>query len=273
MSALSDLIADSKGLPSASSKYDPINTVHMGRVVKVTVRQTRDDDGKPQFWEDGNPMQQLIIAIQTDQRDPARPGDDGVRGIYIKWWNEQRKAFIECMRIAGTDDVEPGGMFAVKYIGDGPQPTDRKLSPAKLLKFEYKPPTGMAGLLGGPQPPQPPQAPQQQAPQQGYPQAPAGWSNGAQPPVQQSDMFGNYTDPAPSIATPPGGDPWAVAPQPQPAPAPAPAAPVADSQQILPTIKMFITTGMTDAQIAAVPNLAAAGVTADAVAAIRSLPA
>src|SRR3954465_8954102 len=107
MSDLRQLMADSKGLPSAFRKNHPIGTVWSGKVVRVDVRQVRDDDGNPETWDAGNPKQQIVVPIQTDRRAPDRSGDDGVRGIYIKWWGEQRKALRECLQTAGVDDIEP----------------------------------------------------------------------------------------------------------------------------------------------------------------------
>lgn len=249
MSDLRQLMADSKGLPSAFRRDHPIGTVWSGVVQRVDVRQVRDDDGNPETWDDGNPKQQVVIAIQTDQRDPERTGDDGVRGIYVKWWGEQRKALRECLQNAGVDDIEPGGLFAAKYTGDGPQPQNRMYSPAKLMQFEYKPPSPTAGLFN-----------------------PGGNSNGAPA--------------APAAAAQP--DPWTAvettpaAPAPAPAAAPTPPPPVAaevistpptqpaaaDPMALLSTIKAFLALGMTDEQIAG-----ATGANTQAITAVRSLPA
>ena len=164
MSELKTLLQESKGLPSAFRKDHPIGTVWAGRVQRVEVRQVRDDDGNPETWDNGDPKQQVVVAIQTTQRDPERPGDDGVRGIYIKWWGAQRQALRDCLEAAGVEDIEVGGMFAAQYVGDGEQPKNKMFSPAKLMKYEYKAPSPTAGLLGGgngsvaqtPPPPPPP---------------------------------------------------------------------------------------------------------------------
>jgi len=284
LSDLKQLLAESKSLPSAFRKDHPIGTVWAGVVQSVEVRQVRDDDGNVETWDNGDPKQQVVVAIKTDQRDPERPNDDGVRGIYIKWWKEQRKALRECLEAAGVDDIEPGGLFAAKYVGDGAQPQNKMLSPAKLMQYEYKPPSPTAGLFGSSNgngaPPATPTAPPAPA------QAAAAAPPPAQPPVQPPAPA---TDPWTAAPT---ADPWSAftstpaapvaapaAPPPPPPAAPAapmvaevvntpPAAPAAaDPMALLATIKALLATGMTDEQIAGVT-----GTPAQAITAIRQLP-
>ena len=41
--------------------------------------QREIDTGKPKYWEDGTPRQQIVVHLQTDQRDPDIEDDDGIR--------------------------------------------------------------------------------------------------------------------------------------------------------------------------------------------------
>lgn len=255
-SPLKQLLAESKGLPSAFRRDHPIGTVWAGKVVRVDVRQVRDDDGQPDTWDNGDPKQQVIVAIQTDQRDPERPGDDGVRGIYIKWWGEQRKALREALETAGAEDIEIGGMFAAQYVGDGEQPKNKMFSPPKLMRYEYKAPSPTAGLLSG-----------------GNGKAPAAAAPAAQPKPDVWDepaKDDGLEEFAPTVTTtaPPTPPPAAPAPAAPPAAAaPASNGAPADPVALLATVKAYIALQMSDEQIVAVT-----GAPAPAVAAIRNLP-
>lgn len=274
MSDLKQLMEDSKGLPAAFRKTHPVGTVWRGAVTKVIVRTQRDDDGNLKAWDDGNPVQEVVIAIQTDQRDPERKNDDGIRGIYIKWWGEQKKAFREAMEEAGVDDVEIGGQFAAQFAGLGPQPRDPKLSPPKLMKFAYKPPTGLGGLLSGDDAATGNGAAGNGAQQVSAPPAATApmedpWGDVPATPPAQETWPAPAPAPAPVAPMPPPAAPVAATPTPAPTAAPtvAPAAP-ADPMALLATIKAFLSMGMTDAQIAG-----ATGASEQAVAAVRALPA
>jgi hypothetical protein len=277
MSDLSDFIAASQGLPSAFRKDQPVGTIWRGRVVRASIQQTRDDDGNPEVWTNGDPKKQIVVAIETDQRDPERPGDDGVRGIYIKTWSQPRVAFLAAMSAAKATDIQPDGYFAAQYIGEGPQPQNKMLSPEKHFKYEYRPPTGIPGLLSESENGKKEQAPAEQSAAQPAPPT--------QPAPSGSSMLDKPQGPAVDPwAAAPGGDPWTAPPPPaqppvqQPAAAPAPAAaapaaapssngaPGGNSQ--LETIRSMIGLQMTDDLIAQ-----AVGVPAMAVAAIRNLPA
>jgi hypothetical protein len=271
VSDLKQLLIDSKGLPSAFRKTHPIGTVWAGKITKVSVQQARDDDGNPDAWDDGNPKQQVVVAIQTDQRDPERLNDDGVRGVYVKWWGEQKKAFRECIEKAGVDDLEVGGMFAAQYTGEGPQPANRMYSPAKLMKYEYKPPTGLGGLLNGnghaPAAPNTVQAATVQA-AVNDPWGPANPGMAAAAAADQAAAAAQAQQiAAQSLLTSQLGA--TPIPEPVAAPVAIPVAAPADPGDLLATVKGLIALGMTDDQIiAAVPAANPAALTA-----LRSIPA
>jgi hypothetical protein len=252
MSDLSKLIAESKGLPAAFRRDHPIGTVWAGKVQRVSVSQVRDDDGNGKTWDDGNPMQQVVVAIETDQRDPEKKNDDGVRGIYVKWWGDQRKAFLEALSAAGVEDIEVGGMFAAQYVGDGAQPANKMFSPPKIYKFEYKAPSGLGGLIGGGAPAAQPQ------------QSPAVEAMLGAPQQTSSPMSGMT---AGQPASTPAAAPVSTPPAQPVSPAPAGSAP-ADPMAQLGQIKGLIGFGLTDEQIAA-----ATGADVQAILAIRSIPA
>lgn len=140
--AITDLLAG--GTPSA--KFPEVGTTHTGTVIEAEPVQARDfDSGELKTWDDGKPMMQIRVTIQTAERDPEITDDDGVRGVYIKAWGDQLKALKKAIREAGDDDVRPGGTFTATYVGDGEKPK-RGYAP-KLYAYSYSKPSGAASLL------------------------------------------------------------------------------------------------------------------------------
>lgn len=136
------------GSGARTGKLEEIGDVLRGVVISAELRQARDDDGKPDFWDDGSPKQQVVILLQTDLdegEDENGKADDGKRAFYVKWWGEQKKAFLAAIRVAEVDDLYAGDKFAVKYIGDG-EKAKKTWSAPKLLKFKVEPKPKGAGL-------------------------------------------------------------------------------------------------------------------------------
>jgi hypothetical protein len=46
--------------------------------------------GEPKFWPSGDPMYQVIVTVQTQERDPSIQDDDGKRRLFIKGRNPDR---------------------------------------------------------------------------------------------------------------------------------------------------------------------------------------
>ena len=178
MSILGELISNAGGITGAFNKHSPIGAAVQGVIVSADVMQVNNyDTGKPEFWDDGSPQQQVRIVVDTQQIDPSIENDNGHRAIYIKWWGDQRKAFIDAIKAANDTDAHVGGMFRAQYTGTKPNEKNPRLNDLKLYSFAYQAPVGGTGLdMGAPA--------QQAAPQQQY-QAPA--------PVQQQ-----YQAPAPA---------------------------------------------------------------------------
>ena len=128
-----------------TAKFETIGTTHSGTITDVSVRQaTNFDTGKPEFWDDGNPKQQIVVSIQTPERLDA--DDDGVRAIYINAWGEKLKAFRQAASEA-KGKPEPGDFFTATYTGDGEKP-QRGYAP-KLFKYAIKKASPVDAVLGG----------------------------------------------------------------------------------------------------------------------------
>lgn len=91
------------------------NGVEVGGVIlSAEVQQVRDfDTQEPQFWQDGNPMNEVVIEVQTDERDGEN--DRGVRAHHVKTWGDQAKELKRALREAGAtspaDGLKPGNEF------------------------------------------------------------------------------------------------------------------------------------------------------------------
>jgi hypothetical protein len=117
-----------------TAKFEKIGTSYSGTVISADIRQaTNFDTGKPEFWEDGKPKQQVVIAIQTALREDSE--DDGIRSLYIKGWGDQRRALQAASKAAGGSPA-PGDTFTATYVGDGEKP-QRGFAP-KIYKYEIK---------------------------------------------------------------------------------------------------------------------------------------
>lgn len=127
----------SAGVPSASFNGTP-PIEHKGRIISFEKQQQRDLDGNKKFWEDGEPMWQLVFTIDTGEIDPSIEGDDGLRKIYAK--AQMLGAIREAIKKSGHRGEIVGGMLAVKYTGDG-EATKRGFNPPKLYAAFFKAPT------------------------------------------------------------------------------------------------------------------------------------
>lgn len=115
-------------------------------------QQKSIDTGLPKTWEDGNPMMQLVVTLQTDQRSEEIDDDDGRRRIYVKF--NLKNAVADAVRKAGAKSLEVGGRLKVQYVRNGEQ-TKKGFSPPKLYQASYVPPA--AGFLAEPERAEPPQ--------------------------------------------------------------------------------------------------------------------
>lgn len=127
------------GVPSA--KFDAVGKVVKGTITSAEVGQQRDfTTGLPKSWDDGKPMMQLVITLQTDERDPEVEDDEGIRRLFAR--ANMLNAVREAVRKTGGK-LEVGGKLAVKYTGDGEAKTRGHNAP-KLYSAQYEAPTASA---------------------------------------------------------------------------------------------------------------------------------
>lgn len=155
------------GIPAAQFPDEAYGTT-VGGVITTQpemVQQTDLDDGTLKFWNDGKPMMQCIVIVQTEIRDPQITDDEGLRKFYIK--ANSLKAVREAVRRSGSKGLEVGGTLALTYTADGERKSRTK-NPPKLYSATYQPPAAAAAnafLNGSQQPPAQQYAPQ---PAQGF---------------------------------------------------------------------------------------------------------
>lgn len=134
------------GAPAA--KFDHIGASISGVVAREPEAKPQTDfrTGTPEVWPDGSAKMQILIQLQTSERDPSRPNDDGTRTVYVKG-KYLTDAIRQAVRQAGADGVHTGGILTVTYTQDGPAKPG--LSAPKLYAAQYTPPaTSFAGVAG-----------------------------------------------------------------------------------------------------------------------------
>jgi hypothetical protein len=131
-----DFLMGGGGAPSA--KFGGFGVTVGGRITEpAQVQQQRDvQTGEKKFWKDGNPMMQLVVTVQTDQRDPSIPDDDGRRRLFVK--GQMKTAIQDAVKQAGTRGLEVGGHLQVTYTHDGPK-SNPAFSAPKQYRAQYTP--------------------------------------------------------------------------------------------------------------------------------------
>ena len=143
-----DFLAGGAKVPAA--KFGAVGDTVVGTVVdRDVIPVTSFETGAPETWPDGNPKLQLVVTLQTDQRDG--PEDDGKRRLFAKKPSAMLQAIIDVTAGKGHK-LAPGGRLAVQYTGDKPHENPR-FNPIKQYRAEYVPPqqAGVDSLLGGDQ--------------------------------------------------------------------------------------------------------------------------
>ena len=116
-------------------KFPEVGSKVTGQVVKVEKGQQRDFMSKePKTWPDGQPMLQVIVTLQTDERDDE--DDDGQRKLYVA-----KPAMRNAIRAAieesgGKPAVITGGTLSVKRTEDGEAERGMSAPHTYAAKFE-----------------------------------------------------------------------------------------------------------------------------------------
>lgn len=148
--SVDDFLQGGTKVPTA--KFTTVGDKVVGTVVSAEVNQQRDfDTNELSTWPDGNPKMQLVVTLQTDDRDPSIPDDDGLRRIYAKKPSSMLQAIGDAVKAQNSTLQRPGGRLAVAFTGEKPHENPRK-NPIKQYAAAYEPPAaaGVDDLLAAP---------------------------------------------------------------------------------------------------------------------------
>lgn len=101
---------------------------------------------QPAFDRTGKPRMQVRIDLDTAQRDPDDPDDDGSRTLYVRGW--MRGSIADALKEVGETEPKVGGVLTVTFTHQD-APTSPGLSGIKKYEAVYKaPPSGVAEHFG-----------------------------------------------------------------------------------------------------------------------------
>lgn len=138
-----------------SAKFENPGDKVEGTIIDLTTQQQTTLEGEPKFFDSGDPMWEIVVTLQTDERDPDDTDDDGVRKVYISGsmkYASKAKATRDAVAEAGAKALESGGHYGLAYTGDG-EPTKRGYTAPKLFVATYRAPVATAdptSVFGGP---------------------------------------------------------------------------------------------------------------------------
>lgn len=191
-----------------SAKFETLGDTVIGTITdQPKVEQMRKYQSEElDFWPSGDPKMQIVVILQTEQRDPADPHDDGKRRLHIP--PRMMQPVREAVRRSGAKGLEIGGRIAVRWVSGSGQGEGN----AKQYAADYAPPAVDPGSLLGGNGAAPVTAPAAAAPSLGVAQPPAAQAPAAPAPSAAAQSLG-LAQPA-AIPCPPGIDPekWKALP-------------------------------------------------------------
>ncbi|HEY9315810.1 hypothetical protein [Williamsia sp.] len=180
---------------SASAKFPTIGTTVEGTIVdQPSVSQANDfDTNEPATWKDGNPIMQMVVRLQTTERDPEDADDDGIRTLYVRDGSNLKRAVVAAMQKAKAK-IAVGGTLSVTYVSDG-EKKKAGLNAPKMYSATYAAPDAAAQFLAAAQPDPAPATAQAAAPQAAAP-APAVLDLSVPPEGVEASLWGRMDDAA-----------------------------------------------------------------------------
>lgn len=118
------------------AKFDRIGDSVTGVLLDAEVAPVTSPTGETQVDKNGNPKQQIIYTLQTDERDPEIEDDDGKRRVFAKW--AIQRAISTCLAESGLAKVglQEGGTLTIKFSGTQ-KASQRGYSDIKLYEASY----------------------------------------------------------------------------------------------------------------------------------------
>jgi len=140
------------GGKSWSWKDRPIGTTIEGTIISVQPpnQQTDPATGAPQFKKNGEPKLVVRIDLQTAERDPIEPDDDGVRSLYVQGW--MQGAVGDALRQHKVTEPQPGATLSVTLTERTPN-ENKMFSPINKFTAAYTPGPVTGSYFSGDQEP------------------------------------------------------------------------------------------------------------------------
>lgn len=120
-----------------------------GEIVSIEVTQVNVFGKKqPDYWQNGDPKQQIHIVLQT-QLPPVDSDDDGRRSLWVKGWGAHLKALRDAAKKAGVDEPHVGDRMRAKFMGFGERGKASQLP--KVYEYTIIPASqaAVSNLMGG----------------------------------------------------------------------------------------------------------------------------
>jgi hypothetical protein len=144
MTSVADFLNSSGG--GKSLKFPEVGTEYKDMtIISSDVAQARDLEGQPKVWDDGSPVMQLRIKVQTDLAENG--DDDGVRTWYLSGGKGEATtgtglsaelALKEAVKKSGVSASLPPGT-KISVLHSGVKAADKRgHNPAKRFKVRLE---------------------------------------------------------------------------------------------------------------------------------------
>ncbi len=113
-------------------------TLLKGVLMEPPTEQVQKDlEGNEKTFEDGKVRKQLVLKLQTEERDPEDESDLGIRWLYTK--HQMVLAFREALKASGEKVPRVGGTLEMAWTGEIP-PSRKGYNPTKTFSARWTPP-------------------------------------------------------------------------------------------------------------------------------------
>lgn len=117
------LLLGGGGPPAA--KFPTVGTVVEGTLTGKDTQHKTQYNPNPnaekvfEYFKSGDPKKELILTLQTDQRDPARENDNGVRRVFVPF--QMQQALAKAVNEAGIKGSLPlGSRIRIQFTHEVP---------------------------------------------------------------------------------------------------------------------------------------------------------
>lgn len=129
-----------------AAKFDVMGATVVGTITEPPKAQQmkKYQTDELDFWPSGDPKMQIVVVLQTDQRDPSDADDDGKRNLFIV--PRMMPPVRDAVRKTGAPGLEVGGRLAVQWTsGSG----EGKGNPKEWAADYARPAMDPGALLAG----------------------------------------------------------------------------------------------------------------------------